>query len=336
MALGTGDLSRTHQLIRQGIKNGASISRIIQRIENSLAGVYRPRGYTEDDTDTALMVLRLGGRKLLYALSQHIGLPSLRTLRRKAAFTKLMPSLGTPRKEDIVFNIRSVLASKLAPNVEVPRTGVSIAWDEISMEETATWFPHADEVGGFCREHSDQINTRLSSFDSALSIARALYDGAVHYGKEASVIAIGSFGSAFHGMLPILVSPTCKAERPEASASLLSRVIEAYNDVAAATLGPIWSFASDGDAGRRKMVYDLFMKHVVDKTHDLYKYVGQLPGLNLRVGDGDVTADFDWKHELKREFFRYAVLKLCSFVNRYRSPLPQFGGYHCRQHDHQL
>lgn len=79
-------------------------------------------------------------------------------------------------------------------------------------------------------------------------------------------------------------------------------VLMAWKDFGAAHFGPIWSFASDGDAGRQAMVYKEFMTQTIDKTHELYKYLGSLPGLNLYVGDGDVTADFDWKHELKCEY----------------------------------
>ncbi|KAG6906628.1 hypothetical protein DXG01_012873 [Tephrocybe rancida] len=61
------------------------------------------------------------------------------------------------------------------------------------------------------------------------------------------------------------------------------------------------SFASDGDAGRRAMVYQLFMKRAINSKHRLFKYLGRLPGLNLFVGNGDITAGFDWKHENKSQ-----------------------------------
>lgn len=114
------------------------------------------------------------------------------------------------------------------------------------------------------------------------------------------MIAVGSFGTQIRGVFPILVSPTCKSETSSESVQLLTTVFEAWNTTAAARFGPIWSFASDGDANRRALVYQLFMKHTVDVDHVLYKYVGRLQGLNLQVGDGDITGDFDWKHLLKR------------------------------------
>ncbi|KAF8066854.1 hypothetical protein FPV67DRAFT_1562398 [Lyophyllum atratum] len=228
------------------------------------------------------MVLRLGGRKLLYALNRHISIPSIRALHRANIFTQLMPSIGAPKIEDVLFNIRSIFSPKVAAlNKARPfHSGMSIFWDEVNEEDAACYFPHLDSVGGLCREHSHAV-------DHAVSIARALVDGTVHYGKEASVVAVGSFGTIVRGAFPILIY-------------IPHSVISAWKQARAAQFGPLWSFASNGDAGRRAMVYQLFMKHAVDAKHALFKYVSRLPGLNLLVGDDDITADFDWKHEIKR------------------------------------
>jgi hypothetical protein len=215
MALATDDIPRLHQLIRQGLKEGAGISAIINKIEQALSGVYQARGYNDLDYDIALLVLRLGGRKLLYALNQHISIPSIRALRHaRRVITQLMPSIGTPKLSDIQFNIRSIFASKIdaLDHARPFRTGMSIFWDEVNEEDVACYFPHLDSVGGLCREHSHSLNVRITNFDNAVTIARALADGTVHYGKEASVIALGSFGTILRGAFPVLVSPTCKRD----------------------------------------------------------------------------------------------------------------------------
>ena len=92
-------------------------------------------------------------------------------------------------------------------------------WDEISQEERACYMPHTNTVGGLCREHSHLVTTKLDSFEAAVSIGRALVDGIVHFGREASVIALGSFGSDLRGAYPVVVSPTCKSESPATSRS---------------------------------------------------------------------------------------------------------------------
>ncbi|KAI0072081.1 hypothetical protein K474DRAFT_1686804 [Panus rudis PR-1116 ss-1] len=298
MAVATSDVPRLHQLVSQARKAHASVSKIVHLIEDAMSGTYHVRGYSERDHDMSLLSLRLGGRRLLYAFSWYAGIPSLRTLRRHASFTKLMPSFGFPREDEVIHNIQEIFVPK-AKALATPdgpalhcTTGVSVLWDEISQEETACYFPHADTVGALCREHSWRVNLQLLTLENAISIARALWNGKVHFGKEASVVAIASFGTRLRGAFPVLVSPTCKTKE--------STVLNAWKSVGANLFGPVWSFASDGDAGRRSMVYDMFMKYTVGPMHRLYQYLGGLPGLNLCTGEDDITADFDWKHEIKR------------------------------------
>ncbi|KIJ68414.1 hypothetical protein HYDPIDRAFT_106611, partial [Hydnomerulius pinastri MD-312] len=292
----------------QSLKEGASIGRVVAKVEDALTGLYHAKGFDKKDLDIATIVYRLGGRKLLYALSKHIGIPSIRTLRRSSVFTKIMPSCGAPTIDEVSFNIREGITSKFPAFTGSPttdsrptfRSGMLIFWDEVSQEEAACYLPQSDSVGGLCREHSHCVDTRLTTFESAESLARALAEGVVHLGKEASVIAMGSYDKALRGTLPVLVSPTCKSESPDESGIILKMVIEAWNREGATRFGPVWSVASDGDAGRRAMAYKLFLVNEIDSRHKLYKYLGRLPGLNLRVGVGDVTPNVDWKHEIKR------------------------------------
>ncbi|KDQ52350.1 hypothetical protein JAAARDRAFT_101904, partial [Jaapia argillacea MUCL 33604] len=301
MAVARGDIPRIQQLIRQAMKEGVGLSTIISRLEDSLLGNYQARGYGHVDSDMAVLISRLGGRKLLYALNHYIAIPSITTLRRNRTFTRIMPSLGIPTAEEIQFNMREIFlqrAQALEP-IRLPRRGMSVFWDEVSQEEQACYFPHVDAAGGFCRKHGPSVPMQLTTLESAELIAKALADGRIHYGKEASVIALGSFGTELRGAFPIVVSLTCKSETPEESAQILTTVISSWNQVGAPLYGPIWSIASDGDAGRQAMVFFLLMKYTIDPLHPLYKRLGGLPGLNMYVGDGDITADFDWKHEIK-------------------------------------
>ncbi|KII88930.1 hypothetical protein PLICRDRAFT_29388 [Plicaturopsis crispa FD-325 SS-3] len=299
MAVATGDVPRLQQLVRQALKENASVSKIVSKIEDGLVGTYVARGYEEVDRAVSTLVLRLGGRKLLYALSHYIALPSVRALQRAEHFVRIMPSIGMPKYSDVAFNMREVIMPK-ATAAHSFRTGVSVLWDEVSQEEVACYLPHLDSVGGLCREHCHLVDVRLSTFESAVKIARALANDTVHYGKEASVIAIASFGKVLRGAHPVLVSSTCKQEMKEGSADILSTVLEAWYNICALYFGPIWCFASDGDAERRAMVHRMFMKRAIDSRHTLYKFLGRLPGLNLLVGDRDITASFDWKHLIKR------------------------------------
>ena len=64
MAAAERNVPRLHQLVRRAVKEKCSVSRIVQRIEDSLNNVYQARGYTKDDNDMALLVLRLDAAQL--------------------------------------------------------------------------------------------------------------------------------------------------------------------------------------------------------------------------------------------------------------------------------
>ncbi|KAK6987916.1 hypothetical protein R3P38DRAFT_3229768 [Favolaschia claudopus] len=107
-AIVENNLPRLQQLISVGIRRGSSPNALIRMIQSALEGVYQPRPVSRT-LDIALLVFRLGGRKLLYAVNHGLGLPSLRTLRNHMSFTKVMPTVGMISVEDIIHNIREVV-----------------------------------------------------------------------------------------------------------------------------------------------------------------------------------------------------------------------------------
>ncbi|VDC01702.1 unnamed protein product [Peniophora sp. CBMAI 1063] len=298
----SSDIPGLRRVVAQAQRSGASITAIIRKVEAALEYTYGAKGFSGTDLDLALLCLRLGGRRLLYAMQKHFGLPSLRQALRACTVSKFAPSLAYPTYEEATFNAAQI-TSRAPFNTEpanIPKTGGSILWDEISIEGRADYMHHLDAVGGIAREDADKIDLRLSSFESAEAIARALENGTVHFGKEASVIAAASFAPHVRNATPLIVSPTNKTETPEGSETILRTVLAAWKKTAEEIVGPIWCFSSDGDAGRRRMVHNMFMCTPISSTHPLWKHLGHLPGLNLYVGEDDVTGDFDWKHLLKR------------------------------------
>lgn len=64
------------------------------------------------------------------------------------------------------------------------------------------------------------------------------------------------------------------------------------------------------------MVHNMFVKKPIDATNALWKHLGHIPGLNLFVGEYNMTGDFHWKHLLKlariRPFLLHTVLMYTS------------------------
>ncbi|KAJ7442126.1 hypothetical protein FB451DRAFT_1105911 [Mycena latifolia] len=293
------NIPRLQQLVSVGLRRGASPSAIIRMMQSALEGVYRPHPVLDSRTlDIALMVYRLGGRKLLYAVNHGLGLPSLRTLRNHMAFTKIMPTVGTISVSDIIHNINEVLLKPRKAAGKEGLRGVSLLIDEVALEERAGHFRHNNSVGGLCWRHSPLVNLCLNSYQAALDIAAAIKSGKVHLGKEMTVVSAFCFGES--GTYPIMALPSCKHVGPEESSLIYETVTTVWNENAAKTIGPLWSWATDGDASRRKAGYDEFTKYKLSATSPLFGTLASMAGLNLFTGIFDVTLDFDYKHIFKR------------------------------------
>jgi hypothetical protein len=300
MAVSENDIPRLQQIINVALRHGTSVREIVNKLEDALEGAYCPRGYGADDLDIATLVYRLGGRQLLFALNHKLSLPSLRTLRARSTFTTITPTIGPIRDEHMHENIHTII---LGPRSDTsPKRGVSLMIDEIALEEMAVHFSKYNKVGGLCWKHSHLVDPVLRTYESAVNIAQNIHAGQVHLGKELTVIGASFFGE--DDIYPLLAAPTCKAEDAADMEHLLARAINSWSAAGAgASAGPIWSFATDGDATRRAAGHKLFLKNVLALESPLYGTLINMPGLNLFTGDGEVTLDFDYKHILKRKFF---------------------------------
>jgi hypothetical protein len=77
-------------IARIGLANGNSVSTVTNTITRAVEVLYRARGFNVYDQDLALLVYRLGGLSLLYAVSKALGLPSISSVKRNASVTKIM------------------------------------------------------------------------------------------------------------------------------------------------------------------------------------------------------------------------------------------------------
>ncbi|KAJ7934278.1 hypothetical protein B0H13DRAFT_1700536 [Mycena leptocephala] len=294
------DVPRLRQLVSVGLRRGSSPAAIVRMMQAALEGAYRPRPVLDSRTlDIALMVYRLGGRKLLYAVNHGLGLPSLRTLRNHMAFTKVMPTVGTISTSDIIHNIREVVLGPCkAAAVQQPLRGVSFMIDEVALEERANHFRHNNSIGGLCWRHSGKVNLQLKTYADAVKISEKIKAGEVHLGKEMTVVSVSCFGEA--GTYPILALPTCKFVGPEESKLIYETVTETWLENAKDEVGMPWSWATDGESSRRRAGYDTFVKHKLPRGSPIFGTLASMLGLNIFTGLHSITLDFDYKHVFKR------------------------------------
>jgi hypothetical protein len=197
VAAANHDVPRLQSLISTAVRSGAGINAITRKIESAFAGLYIPKSFSQAEMDLAQLILRLGGRQLLYALSHSLGLPSLRTIYNHMNLTRITPTIGPIIIAGIVSNITECI---IKPRQEVvpppPPRGVSIVMDETKIEQRPMFFKHFNSVGGLCNLHTSAMQVILSSWEAGMSILQALQHGAIHLGKEISVVGAMCFGES--------------------------------------------------------------------------------------------------------------------------------------------
>lgn len=244
----------------------------------------------------ARLCLRLGGPKLLYALHKYTRVPSLSTTKRHADRVHVLPSLSTPVDTEISHNIRSVAQHFPARS----RRGHSLQIDEVSLEERCRYFKGTSSVGGLCREHVKGLDIRPTTFDGVIELATSVEQKICHIASDATVAAVGAFGKDSYSPMPILVSPTCKAEAPENQIRWFKIILSSWKELAQ-DHGEIWCISSDGDSGRRSAFHQFLMQRTPSSDSPLHRELAYLSLFNIQTGPDDITMDFDYKHILKRE-----------------------------------
>ena len=249
--LASNDVKRLKCVLGVALKCGCSVSAIVMRVEQAINGLYTARGdYSERELDIAFLVKSLGGPKLLYALCRSHGLPAYRTITNHRTIPRLIPSGSIPTADEISSNITSFFCSEQRP--QLPRCGHSLLIDGVAVDERGCYDRVTNEVVGFCCEHGAGVDRRITGMAAVEYLADLVHgeDPTLHFGSEASVVAIAAHREDNYQAIPLVVSTKCGTETGEDCANWLRGVITAWesNKHGAEYNGPIWSVASDGEA----------------------------------------------------------------------------------------
>jgi len=297
------DYKNVSQVLQVALKNGSSPAAIISKLQLAIEKKYTPHpGVDELALDLGCLVKAIGGPKLLFALNRALALPSYRTVGRHRKVPQLIPAVLTPSFEDASTNISTFFDQQERPP-SVP-AGHSILIDGVALEERCRYFRSSDSVIGLCREHAGALDLHVLNPQSILAIEEAVHaeNPRAHHASEATVVAIAPFQPSGYAAIPFALSGSCKTETGEGMAKWVADMIRAWNDHpnGAATRGPIWSIATDGESTMRKCRFTLCMSHELTATDPLHSFLHNLTGLNLCTGVNNMTMTCDPKHVFKR------------------------------------
>ena len=312
MLLGTNDIPGLRRLIAFTLRRGVSARGLVLRLQQAIDGVYSPHGgFNQRDLDLAFLVQSIAGPRLLFALQKSHGFASTTTIQRNTEVPRLLPSVGVPAAEEMRQNITSFLD----PSVKPPPPSASFSkipgnilmFDGVALESKCRYCPRRDCVIGLCREHSKNVNPRVTSFADIGKMRTALFDEEdndkkVCFGSDATVVAMASYARSDHYRpVPLIVSPSDKTEKGESLAIWIQTLIDEYNIhiYGKSMHGPIFSIASDGDSSFRKARQILCMKNEIDPSSELGKIVCPLLGMNTWTSLEGITGTCDPKHVFK-------------------------------------
>ncbi|KAJ7044460.1 hypothetical protein C8F04DRAFT_942296 [Mycena alexandri] len=243
---------------------------------------------------------RFAGRKGVYALSKALGLPSASTIRASNPL-RLLPSVAAPKPQEIGTNIRTFF-SAASPNSTLSRAGHTLMIDGVHLAQRACWHRPTNQIIGLCREHSEPFNLAMDDMDSVLNIVEAVHSDSptCHYGREATVLAIGPYRETHYHGVPIGQTQTCKSEKGPGFAALLKMTLEEWKTHGEPHSGPILTVSFDGDPVFRDGAFDVLMIRTPDKSSSLSLKLSGCQGLNLECGEDDVVIGPDGNHIVKR------------------------------------
>ncbi|KAJ6603726.1 hypothetical protein B0H10DRAFT_1957784 [Mycena sp. CBHHK59/15] len=219
--IGTTQVPALHRILSKVHKEGWAIKKLRSMLQLATDGEYTARNYSQYEIDLAILLYKLGGGGAVHAMNHSIFvLPSLKTIQPHRRQHKITPSIHGLKFSDISRNISALFGSRisfddgteLAVDVPPTRYGHTLSFDKLATECRIDYMTATDDMGGFCLEHLDGLETVKVGKDIRMveAAVAAVRDGKVHIAHEASVGAISSYSRTNYGARPVYVASTCK------------------------------------------------------------------------------------------------------------------------------
>ncbi|KAF8198428.1 hypothetical protein BJ912DRAFT_1074363 [Pholiota molesta] len=312
MAIGKSDIARLRSLIAAQVRAGASVYSILEKVDKAALRQFSPKGYERADYEREFLILKMGGTSAANVAHRSLGLPSIDATKRHVVTVPLQASAKFPTHQELSSNLQQCYPREgISP--DQPKYGMSIQYDELKVQERLRWDPRTNNILGLCREHSKSYALEFRSIEQANTIAEALRKKDIHLATEVTVIGSSILCEEPRKYVtkPFGMSGSCKQETVHDQEKLIRSSVKAIKEEASQLNSSLYCLCTDGDARRRQALINICMKHDLDSQDPIFSSLSQLPLFNLKCGDDGVTADFDWKHVLKR--FRNTAIRQKGF-----------------------
>lgn len=290
--IANNELARVNVIIKTCLKQKVGVNGIIERLNDAIARVYSCKSYSEVEFDAGVLVLRIGGPRLIYALNKLGLLPSRSVITNslRLNISSIYFSLNSCVEDIIKHNMELVLSNN--DNNEAKPSFYSLKMDEIVIDERVRWNPKNNEIIGTCWQHKNEvISYSFNSWLNLKEIKQALDKGAIHTCKEALVVTLCKLNTENIITRPILVVPLCCKSNADFIVLMIKIIADEFECYPNCKLINV---ASDGDSSRRKALNSL--RH----TNIHLNALTDLQFFSQKLLFGRYSVNYDPKHLVKR------------------------------------
>ncbi len=276
-AAASGNIKRLHALFRRFCNTGMSVSRLAELAET---GITSFKGYTREEHELSYLSLKLGGRRLLHALAKAGVLPN------SSATTQLL--FGDMPELSVLSPLNLAQLRKLVGSGE--RRLAQLHVDETAIRQALRFDPRSNRILGTCIQHCS--SPTFESEADAKDLVDRIANKQEHLATNLQLWSLSQLSPSGSHATPLHARALCHSQTAAGDHDTLVSLMQLLAQIDNVRIS---SLSSDGASSRHALVKALF--RASSKSFSLR--LAHLDSRVIDLGEG-LTADFDWRHLLKR------------------------------------
>ena len=187
LAMSSQRIPRLDRVIQVAMDRRMGVVAILDLVRKAGRGLYRPKGFDEDEDLQSLLFLRLGGQQVAEIAHRMFGIPAPSTVHRRTMIPPLICSPSYPLVRELESNLKAAFDSLLPALADKGRCHIILMIDEIAQETRPRWCDRTNQILGWCREHTKGRCMDFNSIADAELLFQDMERGDVHLAHEVSI-----------------------------------------------------------------------------------------------------------------------------------------------------
>ena len=189
LAMSTGKIPHVDRILQIASDRQMSVAAILEMVKKAGQGIYRPKGFKEEEDLQTLLFLRLGGQRVAEIAHCMFGISAPSTVHRRTVIPPLICSASYPLEVELVKNLKAAFENLLPALAIQKTTHVVFMIDEIAQEKRPWWCDQTNKILGFCRKHTKKRCMEFNGVADAEVLMQDVAQGDVHLAHEVSLVS---------------------------------------------------------------------------------------------------------------------------------------------------